>query len=234
MKSLQDFLFIFFNKINYNCYLNFLIQIKKKSKNRPLIKGHVHHIIPKYWFKKNPEFLFFQNCEENLIYLTQEEHLLAHKILYKLKKTPQDLGAIYLLQKKRSEAILQYKRLGAQAVHKIQKQNNQTFWNNEWQKQNALKSMAKSNAYETRSKGGKKGGYNRNVNRIITVKDKILFYFNKKPFLCVFNCKTGGDIQRILMKAHATNLKRVSPLLTGKRQSAYGWSCIWLTKKIKN
>lgn len=88
MKSLQDFLFIFFNKINYNCYLNFLIQIKKKSKNRPLIKGHVHHIIPKYWFKKNPEFLFFQNCEENLIYLTQEEHLLAHKILYKLKKKP--------------------------------------------------------------------------------------------------------------------------------------------------
>lgn len=92
--------------------------------------------------------------------------------------------------------------------------------------------MAKPNARGLRSQAGKKGGYNRNKNRGIKKNHKVLF--KKKPFLCVFNCQTGGDVLQILQAAKTTKLQRVSPILNGSRLSLYGWSCIWLTDKIKN
>jgi len=54
--------------------------------------------------------------------------------------------------------------------------------------------MAKSDALIVRSQGGKKGGYNRNKNRVIKKSDKVLFLFNQKPLVCIFNCQTGEDV----------------------------------------
>lgn len=90
---------------------------------------------------------------------------------------------------------------------------------------NAAKSMARTDSHLIRSLSGKQGGYNRNINRVITKNSKVLFFFEGVPFLCVFNCQTGGDVLKELQKAKKTNLTRVSPLLTKKRKTLYGWSC---------
>jgi hypothetical protein len=60
--------------------------------------------------------------------------------------------------------------------------------------------------------------------------DRFAFCFEGQPVLCVFNCETGTDVLEILNQYKLTPLERVSPLLTGKRKNAYGWSC----KKINN
>lgn len=58
--------------------------------------------------------------------------------------------------------------------------------------------MAKKDALLTRSKGGQKGGYERNKNRVISNDSKLLFFFNDIPFVCIFGCYTGGDVLRVL------------------------------------
>lgn len=57
----------------------------------------------------------------------------------------------------------------------------------------ASRSLQKLDALETRSKGGRKGGRTRNLNRVITKNDRYLFYFEGTPVLCIFNCNTGTD-----------------------------------------
>lgn len=85
--------------------------------------------------------------------------------------------------------------------------------------------MAKADALEIRSQGGKKGGRERQANRILHLEDRLEWSFNGEPFLCTFNLNSGGDVTKILNAARPTNLQRVPQLITGKRQRLYGWSC---------
>jgi hypothetical protein len=99
------------------------------------------------------------------------------------------------------------------------------LWDPEFQKAQALKSMQKEDALVTRRQGGKKGGRQRNLNVAITKQDRYCFCFEKQPFLCIFNCETGGDVLKQLQMAKPTGLSRATLLLNGKRKSLYGWSC---------
>jgi hypothetical protein len=193
---------------------------------------HCHHIIPKYWFNDNPKYLNYMNSDANLIFLTQDNHIKAHEILYDIFGDPRDLGAVALLKGITFEASIEYKRAGAYATHLVLKKAKKNLWSSEKQKRNAAKSMARNDAYLIRSLGGKQGGYNRNINRVITKNSKVLFCFEGIPFLCVFNCQTGGDVLKELQKAKKTNLTRVSPLLTKKRKTLYGWSCSSIDKDL--
>jgi len=105
------------------------------------------------------------------------------------------------------------------------KEKGKTFWDPLFQKEMAKRAIEKSGALAARSASGKIGGRKRNLNRILTKNDKFLFYFEGKPVLCTFNCETGTDILTILQQYKETPILRVSPLITGARQTAYGWSC---------
>nr|YP_009367897.1 putative HNH homing endonuclease [Hazenia capsulata]ARK14900.1 putative HNH homing endonuclease [Hazenia capsulata] len=233
------------NLEGFKDYLNFLennsVQQKVDPKTTKLLKKsnelninyevHIHHIIPKYWFNDNPEYKsVFMDCLDNCVLLTRVNHIYAHVILFRLFKDPRDRGAILLLKNQKVEAFLEFRRAGAYAAHLLQKQKCLGFWNSEQQKKNSLKSMAQENAIVSRSLGGKKGGYNKNINKIIRKTDKVLFLFQDQPFLCVLNCQTGGDVLKILYQAKPTSLKRVTPLLKKERKKLNGWSCVWLEK----
>lgn len=204
------------------------VEKAKQPKGCQFLSLHLHHVIPNYYFNDNPDDEAFRNCKSNLVFLTLADHIRAHEILYQLYKDPRDKGAIFLLQHQTKHAQTEYRRAGAKAVHQKLKVQKRNFWSSEEQKLNAKKSLSKKDALVTRSQGGLKGGYKRQCNRIIVRTSRLLFYFQKTPFLCVMNCKTGGDVLRVLHAAKATPLQRVTPLLTGQRSSLHGWSCIWL------
>lgn len=231
----QTIWFLFFKNVNFNEYDRFLQLNEKKAKPiEKFVEYHLHHIIPKYWFFENPSYLTFLNKQCHIIYLSRSDHAVAHLLLYKLLNDTRDLSAFYMLRFNKTEALKQYRIAGAKATHLLLKNKNLNFWNSETQKSNAKKSLAKIDALLTRSLGGKKGGYQRNKNRLITKTTKILFLFEYKPFLCIFNCQTGGDVLKILNKAKPSNMKRISPLLNGKRKKAYGWSCVILIENKKS
>lgn len=50
---------------------------------------HAHHIIPKH--------MRGEDSPSNLTYLTVREHILAHRLLWKIHKNPNDLRAIHML-----------------------------------------------------------------------------------------------------------------------------------------
>lgn len=224
---------LFFRESNPKKYIIFLKKHGQPSlpKGQDEIEYHLHHIIPKNWFFENRVFLSFMNDAFNVIYLSRSHHALAHQLLFDLVKDSCDKGAFYLLENLNNQkALKQYPIAGAKATHKLLREQKKNFWNSTHQKQNAKKSLEKPDALLTRSLSGKKGGYSRNKNRIINSTIKILFLFENVPFLCIFNCQTGGDIVRILNSAKPSKMKRISPLVTGKRKTAYDWSCVILNE----
>lgn len=181
--------------------------------------------MPKHWVGDNIEEQTFCNSSENLIYLTVEEHVKAHQILYELYGKAADNAAVQMLQGDKAESRRIWRAEGAKAVHKKLKAEGRTLWDKKYQKEMSDRSMSRPDALLTRSEGGKKGGRTRNLNRAITKFDRYLFYFNDKPVLCCLNCETGGDVLRQLHAFKQTNLIRASQLLNGSRKSLHGWSC---------
>ena len=70
---------------------------------------HCHHIIPKYWFNDNPKYKDYMNSDVNLIFLTLENHIKAHEILYDIFGDPRDLGAVALLKGMTFSAFIEVK-----------------------------------------------------------------------------------------------------------------------------
>jgi len=209
-----------------NFYFQFIENCKnKKYENTEL---HTHHIIPKYLFDPlNSEEQIYCESEENKIFLSVEDHMVAHMIFYAIYQNLQDKGAVLLLAGNMNGAKDIWCRLGAQTTHKLLKLQNRHFWNSEFQKEMAARSMARPDARHLLREGGKIGGRNRNLYRVIRPTDRYLFYYKNQPVFCVFNCQTGGDVVKILENYSEKEKypKRISVLLNGSRKSAYGWSC---------
>jgi len=89
----------------------------------------------------------------------------------------------------------------------------------------ATRSLARPDALEIRSRGGRIGGINRNLGIAIKSNDRYLFFYKGQPVLCIINCETGGQVMEQLQLYKQTNMKRVTPLLKGSRATAYGWRC---------
>jgi hypothetical protein len=198
------------------------------------IKKHMHHIIPQYVFRNgSPEDLDFMNSPENAIELSLEDHIQAHVLLFEVYGNLQDKGAAYLLDNYEQESRAIWQILGAKASHKVQQAHGKNMWNNEFQKEMAKRSLAKPDALETRSKGGKIGGKKRNEGIAIKPHERYIFFYKKEPILCVLNCSTGGDVVAEIKKfesitGQTTKLSRATNLLSGERNSLYDWSCMKL------
>jgi hypothetical protein len=189
------------------------------------VETHLHHVIPRYWFGTSKAEQTFCYSSENLIRLSRADHIVAHELLYKVYENPQDQGAVELLKGNHEEGLKLIRKLGAEAVHRILKAEGLNFWNSEFQKEMAMRSLARPDALEIRSKGGKIGGRNRHKNVAISKTDRYLFSYDKNPVLCILNCETGGEVLEGLNSFKPTPLQRVTPLLKGERKSLHGWSC---------
>lgn len=70
------------NVVVDNDSLNQYCELIQKNKNTTNQDGkQKHHIIPVFYFKYNN--LPIDDSEENLVYLNKEDHVLAHRLLYK-------------------------------------------------------------------------------------------------------------------------------------------------------
>lgn len=220
-----------FEKLDYRNdynkpYFDF-IEICRNKKYSETTQMHTHHIIPKYLLKSTPEEIYFCQSKRNLILLSIDDHITAHEIFSQLYSDYRNRGAIDLLKGQCKEAFKKWKQAGAYASHKQQQKNQTGFWDGK-QVDRARRSMLRSDALETRSRGGKKGGRNRWINKIVTKSDKYIWFYKGEAIVCTINCQTGGEIVSELHKVKSTPLKRVSPLIKGMRQTAYFWS----SKKI--
>ena len=100
-----------------------------------------------------------------------------------------------------------------------------TFWDPNYQKEMAVRSMARPDALKTRSEGGKKGGRSAKAGIAIKKDDKFTFFYKKQPVLCIINCDSGSQVLEELNKYVETPLQRATPLLKGERKNLHGWSC---------
>lgn len=157
--------------------------------------------------------------------LSVEHHIKAHELLYEIYKNPTDLAAVQMLKGYKTESRRLWRQAGARAVNEIERAKGSTVFNNEFQKEMARRSLARPDALEIRSKGGRIGGKTRNKGIAIQKTDRYVFSYNNTPALCILNCETGGDVLEMLHTFKKTPLERATPLLNGSRKTLYGWSC---------
>ena len=74
MTVMTDILKVF----EYNQHFVAMMNIINMARLNPPESGHKHHIIPKCWFRKNN--LTIDNSDDNLVLLTEEQHMKVHKL----------------------------------------------------------------------------------------------------------------------------------------------------------
>jgi hypothetical protein len=92
------------------------------------------------------------------------------------------------------------------------------MWSHDFQKEMAARSMARPDALDIRSAGGKIGGRKRNEGIAIKPHERYMFSFKGEPILCVQKCSTGGDVLAMIKEFESktdqmTKLDRVTGLL---------------------
>ena len=212
-----------------NLYFQFIDECRNKEYS-PDTKMHIHHIIPKYVFGKNPsaEDIKYMDSLENVVVLSVDDHVKAHELLYTLYGNNQDKGAALLLNKYEAESRAIWRKLGAEATNKLMRERGQTFWNLDFQKEMAQRSMSRPDAIEIRSKGGQRGGIKTKTGVAIKKTHKYVFSYNNNPVLCIINCDLGTQVLDELNKYQQTALQRATPLLNGTKKKLHGWSCVRL------
>jgi hypothetical protein len=219
-------------KAEDNAYFRFIQACKEKSYDGEQ-ETHMHHIIPKHMFGDSSEELEYCESPDNLIKLSVADHVTAHQLLFGIYKYQADKGAVLMLQGDKEASRKIWRTLGARAVHRLSKEKGaeQTFWNKDFQKEMAQRSMARPDALQIRSAAGKLGGQKRNQGRAIKLAERFEFSFEGAPVLCIFNCDSGTLVLEELnkfekkQKKQKTKLSRVSPLLKGTKKNLHGWSC---------
>lgn len=200
-----------------------------KNKNYPTgTQLHKHHIIPEHVLNNKAATtadLDYMDSTENLVSLSIEDHIVAHELLFELYKNDKDRGAVAILKGQLSEAAQIWKQQGAIASHEAQKDSNKQFWNQEFQKEMARRSMTREDALEIRSKGGRRGGKTTKMNVAIQPHHRYTFSYNKEEVVSIINCSSGTQVLQVLNQIEKTPLARVTQLLKGEKKSLHGWSC---------
>ena len=207
------------------------IEVCRAKQYGPDTQMHVHHIIPEYVFNHSaatPADLEFKNSQENLVVLSIEDHIIAHQLLYEVYGNKQDCGAILILTGQLAEASRVWKQLGAWASHNVQEENERQFWNQEFQKEMARRSMARPDALLIRSVGGQIGGKTTKLYVAIKPHERFTFLYKGEAKVSLFNCSLGSQVLEVLNAVQPSKLQRATPLLNGSRQNLNGWSCVRL------
>lgn len=232
-KAYQDFL-----QGVSNPYLDFIEACRKKSRSYSKEQQdacYTHHVVPRHHYKTHRLDPSTLDLPANLVridrcsYFTTcfafEDHVKAHELRFEVYGEYGDKVAFKRMQGLTEEGMRAMQQAGGQAVNVKFKNEGRLMHDPEYQREMARRSMARADALEIRSQGGKKGGKKRQANRILRAEDRYEWSFQGVPFLCTFDLNSGGDVLRILNAAQPTNLVRVSQLITGERKRLYGWSC---------
>lgn len=232
-KALDDF-----NKNASNKYLDFIALCKQKAEEySPEQRGTCtyHHIVPRHHYKANE--LSWDNFEspENLVLVTFEDHIKAHELRFEVYGENGDNIAALRMAGHKEEGMRAMQQAGGQAVNKIFKEKKQRMHNQEFQKEMARRSMARPDARQIRSEGGKKVARVRHQNRTVRATDRFLWRFKGEDFLCTFGFDNAGDLCRELNLAKPEIFVGcLSGLLTGKRKTNRGWSCEKIEESSEN
>lgn len=166
----------FLDQEQSNPYFQHLINcIEKRTEHHTagVFSLHEHHILPKPFFK--PILEPFYELPFNIIMLTPLEHIRAHELLYDLYQDMLDVCAIHLLRGNMSEALRIWRQAGGHATQRLLRARGSEFYDRDYQREMARRSMARPDALEIRSAGGKVGGRNTQIGRAIKKEDRYVF-----------------------------------------------------------
>ena len=217
-----------FIKNKSNKYLDFIFECREKYpaySEEKKAACYTHHIVPRHHYKNHGLDKQTFDLPANTVRLTFEDHVKAHEIRYEVYQEYGDLMAFRQMSGLAEDGMNIMQKIGGQVVNIKFKQEGHMMFSSTWQKEMAARSMARPDALEIRSKGGRIGGTRRQVNRIVRVEDRYEWSVDDKPFLCTFNLNSGGDMLKTLYAARPTKLQRVTPLINGSRKKLHGWSC---------
>lgn len=130
---------------NENAYLNFINECRTKPIQEET-EYHIHHIVPKHWIRNIPDERQFCESPENLIQLSLNDHIQAHQLLYDLYKKPMDKAAVLMLSGDKAASRRIWRQLGAEKVHTLLRSQQTNFWNSDFQKEMARRSIEKPDA----------------------------------------------------------------------------------------
>lgn len=212
-----------------NEYFSFIESCRQKTYSERTTL-HMHHIIPQYVFGRTPsvEDLAFRNSVHNVLSLSLADHIIAHELLYQIYGNTQDRGATLLLNNYKEESRGIWHVLGACATNRLMREQGLSFWDHNYQREMARRSMNRPDAIEIRRKAGQLGGVRTKTGVAIKKNHKYVFLKENKPILCIINCDLGSQVLMELNKFHKTPLQRTSQLLNHTKKTLHGWSCIQL------
>lgn len=216
--------------------MDFIDKCREKAEKlsaEQLADCQTHHIVPRHHYKNHALNWETFDAAENRVKLSFEDHVKAHQLRYEVYQEPyqepyQEYGdkfAVTRMLELTKEGMRAMQQAGGQAVNLRWKREGRLMYDREFQKQMGQRSMARPDALEIRSRGGRVGNLRRHRNVTVREEDKYLWCWNGEPFLCTFGFDNGGELCKALFEAKETRLARVSPLIQGFRKSAYGWSC---------
>lgn len=219
-KTLNDF------KTKENLpYFDFLETLINKVSVIAGDEMHIHHIIPEYVFKKNPQHPFVQS-KENKILINKKDHCKAHQILFETCKDPRDKGAFSLLSGDFSEAIRSSRQAGAAAVHAQLKKKGKNFWNKEWQEQIRILNKADPKVRSSRAEAA----YKRWKGKVVSEKDQFLWFYKGEETICSFWCSSCSEIDIELQKIQPSQKTEVSRIISGENKSSGNWKGVKVTE----
>lgn len=98
----------------YNQHFVAMINIINNARLNPPVEGHRHHIIPRCWFKMNN--LPVDNSKDNMVLLTEEDHIKVHRLCILCAINPQLKGrmalAVHRLLKGKKDTMVSYNMSG--------------------------------------------------------------------------------------------------------------------------
>lgn len=211
-----------------NKYLDFIQECRRKYQSYSKEQQdacYTHHIVPRHHYKAHKLNWETFDLAENRVRMTFEDHVKAHELRFEVYTEYGDKAAFERMKSLNEEGMRAMQQAGGQTVNIQFKQEGRLMHDPQWQREMSRRSMARSDALQIRSEGGKKGGRKRQENRIVRVEDRYEWFVDGTPFLCTFHLNSGGDLLKALHNARPTNLQRVSPLIYGQRKNLHGWSC---------
>ena len=91
-----------------------MMNIINAARLNPPESGHKHHIIPRCWFKMNN--LPVDNSKDNMVLLTEEDHIKVHRLCILCAINPQLKGrmalAVHRLLKGKKDTMVSYNMSG--------------------------------------------------------------------------------------------------------------------------
>lgn len=204
-------------------------QNQQTFKNYALNETELHHIIPLY--AKGPDKYW------NIIRLSIKDHHLAHELLYKIYKNPEDLCSLNFKKKNYSKAY----QLRTKVAHVSQRLNKTGFFNSEIQRKNGIKggkvkSLKKRLTYYRKISAFWKYLLN---NQSVWLYKKTNFIMVINPNECLLpqevaykllTYKPFWSIYKAKIQSFTSCLSRV---VNKQRKSASGWVLIQIKKKEK-